>query len=72
MIPFWGSDFDSFCMFYQFLLQWPSALFQLGNHILSVPSGLPSLPLMNSGLIHPVSEGEILAVPGPLCTMEKI
>ena len=73
MMPFFfGSDFDSFCMFYQSLLKWLSALVQLGNHILTVPRGLFSLPLMNSRLIYPVSEGEIIAVLVPLHMMKKI
>lgn len=43
---FFGSDFVSVCMFYQFFPKWWSALFQLGNHILTVPSGSVSLFLM--------------------------
>lgn len=35
---FFGFDFVSVCMFYQFFLKWLSALFQLRNHILTVPS----------------------------------
>lgn len=66
------SDFDSFCMFYQFLLKWLSALVQLRNHILTVPRGSFSLPLMNSRLTYPLSEGEILAVLVPLRMMKKI
>lgn len=69
---FFGSDFDSFCMFYQFLLKWLSALFQLGNHILTIPNRSFSLPLMNSRLIYPVLEGEILAVLVLLSTIKKI
>lgn len=69
---FFGSDFDSFCMFYQFLLKWRSALFQLRNHILTVPSRSFSLPLMNSRLIHPVSQAEILAVLLPWSIVKKI
>lgn len=44
---FFGSDFVSVCMFYQFFPKWRSALFQLGNHILTVLTGSVSLFLMN-------------------------
>lgn len=36
---FFGSDFASFGIFYQFPLKRQSALFQLGNHMLAVSSG---------------------------------
>lgn len=68
---FFGSDFVSFCIFYQFLLKWRSALFQLGNHMLDVSSGWFSLPLTNSGLIYLLSEGGIPAALVPTAYDEE-
>lgn len=67
MMPF----FVSFCIFYQFLLKWRSALFQLGNHMLDVSSGWFSLPLTNSGLIYLLSEGGIPAALVPTAYDEE-
>lgn len=68
---FFDSDFVSFCIFYQFLLKWRSALFQLGDHMLAVSSGWFSLPLTNSGLIYLLSEGGIPAALVPAAYDEK-
>lgn len=58
---FFGSDFASFGIFYQFLLKRRSALFQLGNHMLAVSSGWFSLPLTNSRLTYLLLERGIPA-----------